>query len=418
MKILLVVTADGFKHHPVIPLGIMYIADSLQKNQHNYDIIDLNFHGDTDTALIQKIENCRPDVIGISIRNIAETSEMNDIYERVYDMVSLAQKYAKVVLGGAGFSIFPKTIMRITGADYGIIGSGEEAMIQIIKNLESIALGSVISGGDNFIDSDISSVFKNYWTMYEKYFIISDTAIPIQTIRGCELSCRYCSYPSLTNHKVQKRSISLMMKEIQSIIEFTNRRLFYFVDAVFNMDLNHTKSVLKAITDCRLDINFGCCINPKNYDEEMICMMQKAGCTYCEVGVDSFSDSRLKDLNKGFDKKQTRDLISQLEKKNIPYSFSLVLGGLGETEETLSETIRIAAGYSEAPINAFIGERIYPRTPLAKILNIDSEEQLHKATKESVYINESLIEQLKLLVRDLKPPKWNFTGELFLGENL
>jgi radical SAM superfamily enzyme YgiQ (UPF0313 family) len=183
------------------------------------------------------------------------------------------------------------------------------------------------------------------------------------------------------------------------------------------MDLNHTKSMLKAIIDCKLDISFGCCINPRTYDEELIYMMQKAGCTYCEVGVDSFSDSRLNDLEKGFNKKQAKNLINNLEKNDISYSLGLVLGGLGETEETLSETIRTADGYSKAQINAFIGERIYPRTPLAKILNMNNEEQLYKATKESIYVNEFLIQQLKILMRELKPPKWNFTGKL-LGENI
>lgn len=417
MKILLVVAPSYFKYQPIIPIGVLYIADSLKKYCYEYDIIDLNFYTDTINALICKIENYCPDVIGISIRNIAETSETNDIYDRLHIMVETAKKYAKVILGGAGFSIFSKIIMEITGADYGIAGSGEEAIIHIIRDFRMITLGSVVSGDDKFIDSDISMTFNSYWNKYGKYFILSDTAIPIQSTRGCNLNCRYCSYPSLTKNKVQKRSISTLINEIRSIINYTKRKKIYFVDAIFNLDLRYTKAVLKAIIDSRLDISFGCCINPLNYDSDLINMLKKAGCTYCEVGVDSFSDSQLKNLMKGFDKNQSKDLISQLENKKIPYSLCLVLGGVGENEETLEETICTANKYSEAKINAFIGERVYPRTPLAKKMNIDNEELLLKATKDSIYIEEKLIRPLNLLVRESDPLKWSFAGNLFEEKN-
>lgn len=413
MKMLLIIPQNRKSFLPLIPIGILYIGANLFKNGIEYDIIDLNFTGSASSSLIQKLEQFKPDISGISIRNIAETREMNNIYHDICDIVNITQIFSKVVLGGAGFSIFPNEIMRQTKADYGVVGAGEEAIIHIIKNLKNIPTGSIISKyNDSFMTSDISKAMQTYWDKYGKYFIINETAIPVQTTRGCKFRCRYCTYPSLSNYTIQKRPVESVLTEIKNIVEYTNRNSFYFVDSVFNMDMKYTKELLKGIIETKLNIKWGCCLNPTNYDEEMIELMKKSGCSHCEIGVDSFSDKQLINMNKGFNSNQARILLEKLGKIKLSYSISLLLGGFGETEQTLLETFNIADSFRNARINAFIGERIYPHNPLANTLSLHLKTKLYEASNDSIYIENTAIPFLESIIKNASPERWSFTGGL------
>ena len=416
MKILLVIPQTINYHHPLIPLGPLYIGGALSKCNVEYEFIDLNFYSEPLKSLADKLERFQPDTVGLSIRNIAETKKMNYIYKDIREIVRVVQKYSKVILGGAGFSIFPNEIMQFTKAEYGIIGPGETAFINIVNNVTSIARGSLVSEyDDSFITSDISEPLRRYWFQYGRYFILSGTEIPIQTTRGCKYKCRYCTYPSISNHIIQKRPIELIIAEIRKIIEYTKRNSFYFVDSVFNMDIKYTKALLKGIVNSGIYFKWSCCINPLNYDDELITLMKKSGCDHCEVGVDSFSDTQLKSLGKGFNASSAKHLINNLERHGLQYSISLILGGLGETEETLLETFSVANSFEKAKINAFIGERIYPQTKLAKALCIHSKSQLFRAFKDSIYVEEGVIPLLNSIIKNASPDRWRFNGELITG---
>lgn len=417
MKVLLVVPPNIKYHYPIIPLGLLYIGSALIKNNIEYEFYDLNFHSSPCKTLTDKLELFEPDIVGFSIRNIAETSKMNDIYNDVSKLVCVAKKFAKVVLGGAGFSIFPKEIMHMTKAEYGIVGPGEAAIVHIINNLKNVPIGSITSKCDeSFIKNSISEPMQKYWKQYGKYFIVNEVSIPIQTTRGCVYNCRYCTYPSLSNYSVQRRPVELIIAEIKNIMELTQRDSFYFVDSVFNMDLQFTKELLLAIIKSELNFKWSCCINPMNYDNELITLMKKSGCDHCEVGVDSFSDTQLKCLGKGFNSDNAKQLINNLERNRLKYSISLILGGLGETEETLSETFSVANSFEKAKINAFIGERVYPHTKLAETLCSHSKSQLYEASKDSIYVEEVILPLLKTIIKDASPDRWRFAGELITGE--
>ena len=77
------------------------------------------------------IESLRPDVIGIAVRNIDDQSMENTrfLLQEVKDVVAACRSHsqAPIILGGAGYSIFPESVLSYLGADAGIQGEGEAA---------------------------------------------------------------------------------------------------------------------------------------------------------------------------------------------------------------------------------------------------------------------------------------------------
>jgi radical SAM superfamily enzyme YgiQ (UPF0313 family) len=126
MKVLLLSVNTLMSPYPVYPLGLDYVAAALVP-KHTVRIADMNSAGIEDLGRI--IDDFQPDAVGMSLRNIdnTDTTEprgfMSD-YHRVIKVVR-SHTQASVILGGAGFSIFPKEILTALAADYGIVGEGE-----------------------------------------------------------------------------------------------------------------------------------------------------------------------------------------------------------------------------------------------------------------------------------------------------
>lgn len=416
MKIVLVNPSVKKSFIPIIPIGILYLVNSLEKEGYQYEIIDLNF---TSLSEFEKeIRHSRPDYIGVSMRNIAETPDYKKFLVDTDMCINIAQKYSKIILGGAGFSIFPNTLMSLYNANYGIVGAGEKAICDIINGNNKIAEGCVLCENENaFTTSNLANVMKKYWNKYGKYHSICKSSIPIQTTRGCKFNCRYCTYKMISGCKIQQRMIESVIEEIKQIMLVTGKSNFYFVDSIFNMDVVYTKKLLKAIIDSNIKITWKCCINPYDYDDELIELMKKSGCDYCEVGIDSFSDLQLSALGKNFNSQKAQKMIHCIIGHKIPCSISLILGGYGETEKSLEETYRVANENKNIQKNAFIGERIYPNTLLAKKLEYYSENELFHPSATSIYISQIVKDRLAKIVFKDSDKSWNFNGGYNLLKN-
>ncbi|MDF2841840.1 MAG: hypothetical protein K0R00_266 [Herbinix sp.] len=416
MKILLVSLKTYMAVTHVIPIGLLYIANSLKQYQYNYEIIDLNFCTDPLVTLANKLETYRPEFVAVSIRNIAENEDMNGCYDHIRDIVSVAKKYSKVILGGAGFSLFAHEIYEYTKADYGIAGPGEAAILEIINSyknpghLEGIV--KKLYGG--FPESNIALELNSYWSRYGKYYLLCNSEIPIQTVRGCSNQCGYCSYPLINDYQLYYRNIDYVIQEILEISEYTSYHNFYFVDSVFNMNLGYTKSLLSQIISSGIKMKWRCCINPDEFDEELLFLMKKAGCVQCEVGIDSFSDEVLGGINKKYDKQKALRLIHSLEKADLPYSISLIIGGYRETPQTLNETINEISKINPLHYQVFIGTRLYPKTLISTEMNIKDGRSLLSATQDSIYISEDTRACIRKLINK-KPASWSCSGAVLKG---
>ena len=91
-------------------------------------------------ALREAIHEFNPDVIGISVRNIDDQSMENTqfLLDDVREAVAVCRSLSKapIVLGGAGYSIFPESSLEYLGADMGIQGEGEKAFPALLKRIE------------------------------------------------------------------------------------------------------------------------------------------------------------------------------------------------------------------------------------------------------------------------------------------
>ncbi len=94
--------------------------------------------------------------------------------------------------------------------------------------------------------------------------------------------------------------------------------------------------------------------------------MRRAGCEGVELGVDAGTPETLAALGKPFGVDAIQRAAGDLVAAGIPYSMSLILGGPGETPETLEATLRVVNAARPTAVVAMLGVRLYPGTPLAR----------------------------------------------------
>ncbi len=115
-----------------VPLGLACVAQALKQAGHDVEILDLMDVAEVSESLSGAVRRVRPEAIGISLRNIDDQNmgsahsfftEANAIIREVKSLSS-----APVILGGAGYSIFPESALERLGRRYGHLWRGRRAV--------------------------------------------------------------------------------------------------------------------------------------------------------------------------------------------------------------------------------------------------------------------------------------------------
>ena len=110
-------------------------------------------------------------------------------------------------------------------------------------------------------------------------------------------------------------------------------------------------------------------LNPASFDHELLTSMERAGFVGIGLTVESASDPVLRGLKKGFFAREVHAAADVVRRHHLPCLWIFMLGGPGETRETVRETLRFAETAIRPQDTALfnVGVRIYPGTELEDI---------------------------------------------------
>lgn len=380
MRALLISANTEQINMPILPLGLACVAEATRRAGHEVRLLDLMGTSDAGRAVKKAIVAFQPHVIGISVRNIDDQNMANPrfLLDQAKGVVEDCRTLSEVpvILGGAGYSIFPDSVLEYLGADMGIQGEGEAAFPVLLEHIErkrSISAmanlylrGRGLQGGRSFSrdldgfplpDPDLFS-----GSLHEG----DDLWMPIQTRRGCPMRCSYCSTKAIEGCLTRKRTPETVVKWLAQWVERGFHR-FQFVDNTFNLPPSYARAICSQIVRTGLSMNWRCILYPWKVDENLVQMMARAGCKAVSLGFESGSVRILKKMNKRFDPKQIHRVSKMLADHGIARMGFLMLGGPGETRESVEESLSFADNLGLEALKVVIGIRIYPHTKLAGI---------------------------------------------------
>lgn len=361
------------------PLGLACVAVATQKAGHDVRLLDLMETNDPTSALREAIHEFHPDVIGISVRNIDDQNMESPqfLLAEVKGVITECRTLSKapIVLGGAGYSIFPESSLDYLGADMGIQGEGETAFCELLKRIEkgrdfSGVPGLYVSGagprGERTFVRELDEL-----RLPDTHLLSSDRYhdqefwLPVQTRRGCPMKCSYCSTATIEGCVIRKRSPEEVVRWLGECVQAGFSR-FYFVDNTFNLPPSYARMLCSKLIKAHLDIKWRCILYPVKIDEELIRLMAKAGCVEVSLGFESGHELILHSMKKRFKPDDVRRTSDLLGKHGIRRMGFLLLGGPGETKVSALASLEFADSLNLEAMKVSVGIRIYPYTSLAE----------------------------------------------------
>jgi lipid biosynthesis B12-binding/radical SAM protein len=389
MKILLISANITVSPYPVYPLGVSVIAAALTKAGHEVQQADFLHEKSSLDAIGLTVDQFNPGLIGISVRNIDNVNLMNEQYyiQNVKNIVERIRTVTdvKIILGGAGFSLIPDLILQETGADYGIIGEGEVLVVEFANNAARGIYPSdhLIGSAPRLTGDQINSAL--YDERLIEFYLHNGNIASIQTKRGCSYKCVYCTYPLLEGSQLRRREPLAVVDDIVLLRDKFKTKYIFFVDSVFNDDEGAYLEVIDEMLRREVSVPWTAYFRPRGLTDDIIARMKKTGFAAAEVGADAACDTTLRAMGKSFTFSDIAECNDLFARNGIAASHFFMFGGPGETEATVHEGIKNILGLQKCVIFIFMGIRILPNTPLARIAIQDSIISSEKGMLKPIY---------------------------------
>lgn len=317
------------------PLGIMYLAAMLEKENYDVKLVDLCNVEEEDW--IKRTPEA--DVYGIS-------ATTPGYFRSVKIAKKLKEQYSNciTVLGGAHATALPKTVDPIF--DKVIIGEGELSFLDILRDL--IISKDFTKNNTRFYQTEY---IKNIDTIPfpARHLLPLDSIISYNLVekgkpatsiissRGCNYNCSFCASRTMWGEKVRFRSADNVIQELKQIIYDYKIHHFRFHDDTMTLNKKRLLELCKKMK--LLDIHWRAHTRVDRSDMETLNAMKNAGCDEIGYGIESASQEVLDINNKKIKIEQAKQAISNAKKACLKVRLFFIVGLPGETRGTCKMNI-------------------------------------------------------------------------------
>ena len=397
---ILLINPNRYRTPPVIPVGLEYVASSLDDAGHDVHILDLCFDDDPVSSVRKTIDDFNPTLAGTTIRNIDNALFNNNTYflpEITKIAGAVKDSGVPLVLGGSGFAAAPEIILEETGADYGVTGPGEVAFKQLAGaiNTGNLPQNKIIRGWEAGIEPHFTPK-RPFGTDYRRY-IAEGGIVGFATQYGCPESCCYCIEAETP---VIFREPGAVIRELASLAGrgYTD---FHLCDSEFNLDLDFSERFASSLADAALPISWALYIKPAPWSEIMFAELKRSNATTITLSVDSFE---LSAENPRYTFSGLASIINICRDLEIKLAVDLLTGCLDEPLESTETAIDFFKAHRPDTVGVNIFFRIYPETRLKKILQAGRErelvpkERVGSSAIEPVFYNHLSLDRMRELI--------------------
>lgn len=332
------------------PLGISYIAATLEENGYPVKILDINALNLSENETRQRIVQEAPDLIGITTMTLISQNAI-----KVARMAKEASG-AVVVLGGPHLSIFAKETLSFDFIDYGVYGDGEYPVLKLVRALEKkqspLDIEGLIYKKTGHVTVNKVSIVENldelpypatHLLPLERYSLANalHPFTSMVTTRGCPSRCGFCVRDAI-QVRLRVRNPVLVVNEIEDRVQRFGVRELNICNDTLTMKRDHIEGICNEILRRKINIRWQ---GPSRIDTvtpDILKLMAKAGCHTLRYGVESGNQEVLDRMKKDITLEQIRNTFKWTKEAGIGIMAYFMIGYLDETPETMQDTINFA----------------------------------------------------------------------------
>jgi len=369
--------------HYLLPAGTAYIASALRRAGH--EVRGLNLNQSTDLAaqgIARAVEAWRPDVVA--------TGGLSAHYRAIKYVVEGCRSVmpgVPVILGGGLLSSEPELIMAAMGPDYGVIGEGEETIVQLAECMEGRRRPEEVNGiiyrdaGGALVKTAPAPAIRDLGALaYPDYDLFdlegffahrlpNDTRgtsvveqpreMCIVASRSCPYRCTFCYHP--IGNVYRERSLDDLMAEVVHWKDRYGINMLTILDELFSLKKDRVLEFCRRVAP--LDLKWCAQMRVTDLDEETLAAMKDSGCWGISYGFESGSDKVLKSMKKHILAKDIERAVEMTFAAGIQVQGNFIFGDVAETVETVTDTLTMWLRTRKNQIWMFPIE-VYPGTPL------------------------------------------------------
>jgi uncharacterized alkaline shock family protein YloU len=396
MKVLLI-NPNRYHSPPVPPLGLEYIAASLEEKGVSAAVIDLCFSENISEDINNAIMSFRPDIAGITVRNVDTVLyHTNEFFlDEIKDVINQVRiKHGiKVIIGGTGVSVNPEGVLNYLNADCAVAGPAEQTIHDVLDDFQSaLQLQKVYRGK---FGGNTSCYRKPLEIDYKKYYD-SGGVMGFETHKGCSSSCAYCLE---ANSRVAFKNIPDVIAEIKRYVDIGYNN-FHLCDSEFNESLEYASDFCTALKKTGMGIQWALYMKPAHCSKHFFRLLRKTGVYLITLSADSWGKCDLywSDYEK---------IIYGAKANGIRVAVDFLTGFPYENDDTVLQHLDILRRPlpDSIGINTYI--RLYKSLKITEIISNDSALKNHVSGNindptliQPVFYNHIDTDRLRTLIQD------------------
>ena len=338
------------------PFFLAYATSLLQKNDVEAHIID---------AIAQQLpeERFMERILGMNFDYLVAETSVPSFYDDLRMLEKINKAGIPIILCGPNSEIYkPQFLNEHSFIDFILYGEYEFSLLKLINYLQERKDLSGIEGliyrrGEDAIKNAKHSPFdinllpwpnrdqlpmEKYWDLPGN---IPFPSVQMLASRGCPFGCNFCLWPQVMyqgNH-YRTRDIKDVIDEMEYLVRKRGFKSVYFDDDTFNVGKVRIIKLCNEIIRRDLhNIPWAIMAKVDLMEEELLDTMRKAGLYSVKYGIESASQELVDRCGKRLDLKKAERIIRYTKSLGIKIHLTFSFGLLGETKETIKDTIDYA----------------------------------------------------------------------------